>query len=166
MSLRYDSKMNMKYFFILVLALTFTATACAQPFEGRVIYQNAYKSRLPNISDAQFTEMMGAKQEYFIKGGNYKSVSNGTSFNWQLDINRDNKLYNKLVHSETILWDDGGKVKEPVLEVVHKKDVVEVLGYRCDELTLKSKNQTETYYFSSKLGVYASLYSKHLFGNW
>jgi len=143
-----------------------SATVCSQHFEGKIVYQNSYQSKLPSVSGEQFTELMGSRQEYFIKGGSYKSVSNGTYFAWQIYINKDNKLYNKLGHSETVLWYDGGKADDAVLEVAHNKDVIEILGYSCDELILKSKNRITTYYFSSKLGVDVSLYSKHLFGNW
>jgi len=45
--------------------------------------------------------MMGSTQEYLIKGGDYKSIANGTLVQWQLFINKDNKLYNKMSNSET-----------------------------------------------------------------
>ena len=33
--------------------------------------------------------MPGTTQEYYIKGGNYKSVTNGTLVQWQLYIEKD-----------------------------------------------------------------------------
>lgn len=156
----------MKFLFSIVLITLTVLTVCGQFFEGKIVYQHSFKSKLPNMSDTQLTSSMGSKQEYLIKGGNYKTVSNGTSFLGQIYMNKDNKLYNKFSHSETILWIDGGRVDDPVLEIAHNKDVTEILGYKCDELILESKSQTEKFYFNSKLGVDIDLYSKHLLGNW
>ena len=33
---------------------------------------------MPNVTDKQFTTMMGWTQEFFIKNGDYKSVANGS----------------------------------------------------------------------------------------
>jgi len=156
----------MKLLLTIALAFPFTAPANSQYFEGKVVYQNSYKSKRPNVTDAQFTSVMGSKQDYFIKGGNYKSVSNGTVSIWQIYINKDNKLYNKYTDSETIFWIDGGTKDEVILDIAHNRNVTDVLGYKCDELILKSKSQTEKYYFNSKFGVDIALYPKHLFGNW
>jgi hypothetical protein len=59
---------------------------------------------------------MGSSQNYIIKGGDYKSSANGTMFQWQLYINKDNKLYNKMSNSETILWNDAGAKPDEVLK--------------------------------------------------
>ncbi len=59
--------------------------------------------------------MMGATQNYFIKDGNYRSNTNGTVVQWQLYINRDNKLYSKVSTSEAVLWNDGAVNPDEVL---------------------------------------------------
>jgi hypothetical protein len=153
---------------ILTIALTIltVATVYGQTFEGKITYQNTYKSKLPNVTDQQFTSMMGSTQDYIIKGGNYKSSANGTMFLWQLYINSDNKLYSKMSNSETILWNDGAVNADSVLKVELNKGVTEILGYKCDELVLTCKSGLQKYYFNSKLGVDISFYSKHLYGNW
>ena len=151
---------------LFVILFIFTVTVCAQHFEGKIIYQNKYKSKIAAVSDEQLTGMMGSRQEYFIKGGNYKSVTDGTYLQWQIYVNRDNRLYNKFSNSDSILSNDGATAGEPVMEVLQRKDVTEILGYKCDELILKRKNQTSTYYFNQSMSVDATLYSKHLFGGW
>ncbi len=153
---------------ILTIALTIltVVTVNGQIFEGKITYQNIYKSKLPNVTDQQFTTMMGSIQDYIIKGGNYKSGSNGTLFLWQLYQNKDNKLYSKMSNSETILWNDGSVNTDSVLKVELNKQVTEILGYKCDELVLNCKSGVQKYYFNSKLGVDISLYIKHLYGNW
>lgn len=68
---------------ITFLLLTFFAiTSFGQTFEGKIVYKNSYKSKMPNMTDEQFTTMMGSTQEYFIKNGDYKSVANGSFFQW------------------------------------------------------------------------------------
>ena len=93
--------------------------------------------------------MMGTTQEYLIKDGNYKSSANGTFFQWQLYINKDNKLYNKMSNSPTIFWNDGSVNPDEVIKAEINQGVIEILGYQCDELILTCKSGIQKYYFSS-----------------
>ena len=153
---------------ILTIALTIltVATVFGQSFEGKITYQNSFKSKLPNMKDEQFNSMMGTKQEYYIKGGNYKSVTNGTFSQWQLYINKDNKLYNKMSNSETILWNDGSVNDDSIISSKVNKGVIEILGNKCDELVLTCKTGTHKYYFNSKLSIDTKLFANHIYGNW
>lgn len=150
--------------FLAVLAIS--VTALGQQFEGKITYQNTYKSKIPNLTDQQFSSMLGTVQEYFIKGGNYKSVMNGTFVQWQLYINADNKMYNKRSNSETIFWDDASKNDDSVISAEIKKNAMLVLGRKCDELILTCRSGISIYYFDSKLGVDTKLYKNHHYGNW
>jgi hypothetical protein len=156
----------MKNLLPLTLAIFTAAFVYGQNFEGKIVYRNTYKSHLPNVSDELFTSMMGSTQEYLIKGGNYLSRANGTVMQWQLYLNKDNKLYNKMSNSETVMWNDGSMNTDSVLKVEVNKSVTDILGYKCDEVILTCKSGIQKYYFSPKLGVDISLYSKHLYGNW
>jgi len=153
---------------LLVLLLIFFAipNLKAQSFEGKITSQNAIKSKLTNITDAQFSSMMGTRQEYFIKGGNYKSVTNGTMSPWQLYINKGNKLYNKMTSVETIYWIDATSNDDSVLEFKLEKGAMNILGYTCDRLVLTCKSGTQQYFFDSKLAVDPKLYQNHKYGNW
>jgi hypothetical protein len=156
----------MKKLLTLIFAILSVVTAFGQNFEGKITYQNTYKSKLPDLKDEQFSSMMGTTQQYYIKGGDYKSVSNGTFSQWQLYNNKDNKLYNKISNSEAILWNDGSVNDDSVLSFQINKGVTDILGYKCDELVLVCKSGTQKYYFNSKLGVDAKLFANHKFGNW
>lgn len=156
----------MKKILTIALAILTVATVFGQTFEGKITYHNSFKSKMPNMKDEQLNSMMGSEQEYYIKGGDYKSVSNGTFSQWQLYINKDNKLYAKMSNSETILWNDGSVNTDSVIKVQLNKGVTEILGYTCDELILTCKSGTQKYYFNSKLGVDSKLYSNHKYGNW
>ncbi|HEY5750416.1 MAG TPA: hypothetical protein VIU12_30345 [Chryseolinea sp.] len=156
----------MKIIKLLALLLTTFSLATAQNFEGKVIYKNDYKSKAPNMTSEQFNSMMGTNQVYFAKEGNYKSVMDGKLFQWQLYINRDNKLYSKMSNSPTIFWNDGAVNADEVIKSEIKKGVTSILGHPCDELVLTCKNGVEKYYFSSVLKVDAKLFVQHKFGNW
>jgi hypothetical protein len=151
-----------------MLFITFfvTLTLSAQTFEGHITYQNSFKSKLPNVTDEQWKSMMGARQDYFIKEGNYRSNTNGNLIQWQLYINSDNKLYNKLSTSEAVLWNDGAVNSDEVLESEVKENAVEILGYKCNELTLTCKSGVQKYYFAPSLKVESALFEKHKYGNW
>lgn len=138
----------------------------AQSFEGKVIYQCSYKSKVPNVTDEQFNTLMGATMEYYMKGGDYKINTNGTFFQWQLYLNKDNKLYNKMSNSPTIFWLDGALRADELVKTEANKGVLDILGNNCDEIVLTLKNGTEKYYFTTKYKVDAKLYENHKFGNW
>ncbi|WP_211289892.1 hypothetical protein [Hymenobacter chitinivorans] len=138
----------------------------AQNFEGRVLYANTYKSKLPNVTDQQWNDMMGTTQEYFVKGGSYKSVANGKLMQWQLFPGTDNKLYTKMGNAEAAIWNDATVNPDEVLKAEVKKNAATILGYQCDELTLTCKSGVQKYYFSSKLALDPKLYENHKLGNW
>ncbi len=151
---------------LTILMTVFSVTVFGQTFEGKITYQNTYTSKLPNVQDQQFNSMMGTTQDYIIKGGDYKSSSNGTLVQWQLYINKDNKLYNKMSNSETIFWNDGITNPDSIISVVINKGVTEILGYKCDEVILTCKSGVQKYYFNQKIAVDVSLFKNHLYGNW
>jgi hypothetical protein len=153
---------------LLVFALiTFsTLTVFGQNFEGKITYSNTYKNKNPQMTDQQWLSMMGGTQEYYIKGGNYKSVTNGTLMQWQLYVNSENKLYSKMSNSETVFWNDGLTNPDSLISVKLNKNVIKILGYECDELILTCKSGIQKYYFNSTLKVDVSLFENHKFGNW
>ena len=149
-----------------LLATLISICSFGQNFEGKIVYANSYKSKMPSVTDQQFTTMMGSTQDYFIKSGDYKSVANGSFFQWQLYVNKDNKLYSKMANSETLLWNDGSENKDEIIKTELNKGVTEILGFKCDELILTCKSGTQKYYFNSKLSVDTKLFINHKFGNW
>lgn len=155
----------MKKLITLTLAL-FAVAAMAQNFEGKINYTNSFKSKNPQMSNQQWEQMVGSKQEYFIKGGNYKSVTNGSMSQWQLYVNAENKVYTKMGGSETLLWNDASVNPDEVLKSEVKENAITILGYSCNELTLTCKSGVQKYYYAPKLAVDAKLFEKHKYGNW
>ncbi len=156
----------MKYFAGLLLTFFVTLTSYAQPFEGEIIYQNTYKSKISGLTDEKFTSLMGPTQDYFIKGDKYKSVTNGTLLQWQIYVPSENKMYTKMSNNEAALWADAGINPDSVISETLNKNAMDILGYKCDELVLNCKSGTQKYYFNSKLGIDSKLFTKHIFGNW
>ena len=54
---------------ILCLLLLLSASAVAQYFEGKIVYHNVYRSKLPNVADEQLTDILGSSHDYLIKEG-------------------------------------------------------------------------------------------------
>src|SRR5882757_436883 len=96
----------MKVFGFLLLMGFIPMSLSAQNFEGEIIYQNAYQSKIAGLTDEKFMALMGTEQDYFIKGASYKSVINGTLAQWQLYVPGENKLYTKMSNSDTAFWDN------------------------------------------------------------
>jgi hypothetical protein len=156
----------MKKIGTLVAVTIFTLTAIAQNFEGKVVFQLSYKSKIPNITSAQLGSMLGTTQEYYIRNGEYKSIFNGTYCQWQLYVNRDNKLYSKMSNADTLLWNDGSINTDEIIKAEINKNATEIAGYACDELILTCKSGVQKYYFSAKLPVDTKLFVNHKYGNW
>jgi hypothetical protein len=151
---------------IKFLLLLISFSSFSQNFEGEIVYSNTYTSKTPQLRDEQWSLMLGNTQNYLIKGGDYKSITNGKLMQWQLYINKDNKLYNKMANSETVYWNDGSVQGDEIINAEINKNVAEILGYKCDEIILTCKSGIQKYYYNSKLAVDTKLFVNHKFGNW
>ena len=156
----------MKVFGFLFMMGFVSLMLSAQNFEGEIIYQNVYQSKMAGLTDEKFTAFMGTEQDYFIKGARYKSVVNGTLAQWQLYVPEENKLYTKMSNSDSAFWDDAATNPDSVISFSINKAVIKILGYTCDELILNCKSGTQKYYFNTGLGIDPAKYVKHKYGNW
>lgn len=156
----------MKNKLLIIAYFLISTNTFAQNFEGKISYKNIYKSKVPNIADQQWTSMLGSSQEYFIKNENYKSVGNGTLAQWQLYINSENKLYSKMSNSESAIWNDASVQGDEILKVEINKNILEILGQKCDEIIFTCKSGIQKYYYSSEQHIDAKQFENHKFGNW
>jgi hypothetical protein len=120
---------------------------------------------MPNVTNEMFTQMMGTSSEYQVKNGNYRTNWNGTFLIWQIYIQKDNKLYSKFSNSPSIFWNDCAENKDEVLNSELNKNVLDILGHKCDELVLTCKSGVQKYYFSSKLKMDPKQFENHKFAN-
>ena len=151
---------------IKFLLLLISFTSFSQNFEGEIIYSNTYTSKNLQLKDEQWSLMLGNTQNYLVKGGDYKSIANGKLMQWQLYINKDNKLYNKMANSDIVYWNDASIQGDEVIKIEINKNVVEILGYKCDEIVLTCKSGVQKYYFNSKISIDPKVFINHKFGNW
>jgi hypothetical protein len=156
----------MQSFSIAVVLLLASLCSYSQSFEGRITYSNIYQSKIPNVSDEQLSQMMGSKQDFYIKGGKYKSIVNGTSLEFLLYLPESNKLYTKMPESDVLLWGDASKNNDEIISTVTNKNADTVLGFICDEVILKCKSGVQKYYFNSQFSVDAKVYALHKAANW
>ena len=156
----------MKKIFITTLLFALQFCANCQSFEGKIVYKCNYKSKLPNVSDTQFTQLMGNTQEYFIANGNYKSIANGTFFQSQTYLLSENKLFSKMANSMDYLWNDCAVNTDVITKFVINKSVTKILGYNCDELILYCTSGVQKYYYNSKFAIDVKVFVTHKYGNW
>lgn len=158
----------MKKIFTLSAAIVlFSICAAAQTFEGKIVYQNKFRSKIPNVTDEMLSAMMGNKQEFFVKGGDYKSVTNGQMVQWQMYLNKDNKLYTKTAMGPVIYWNDANENADEIIKTELNKGVLEVAGYKCDELVLTTKSGVQKFYFNENVAIVnPEFFKNHKFGNW
>lgn len=149
-----------------ILFLFLSVASFSQNFKGEIVYSNTYKSKNPQVTDEQWNLMLGTTQRYLTQDGNYKSITNGKLLQWQLYVNKDNKLYNKMSNSEIIYWNDGGLQADEIINVEVNKSVEKVLNLLCDEVILVCKSGVQKYYFNSSLYVEPETFVNHKFGNW
>lgn len=156
----------MKRILITLTLLLAGLITYAQSFEGYIIYKNSYKSKTPNLTDSLMTVMMGDIQKWYTKGGEYKTELNGTFMQWQIYNKAENKLYTKIYTSNDALFNYADVNTDEIISAQLNKGVIEILGYKCDELILTCKSGIQKYYFSSKLALDSKLFEKHKYGNW
>lgn len=151
---------------LILLLLLCPIIGFAQSFEGIITYSNSYKSKSPDLKDEQLNSMMGTTQEYYIKGGDDKSVINGSFVKMQLYKNDENRIYTLTAKSDSLYWVDCGINKDIATKYEIEKSKDTIMGVICDVLivyTLKSKTY---FYYNDKYGVNPELFTKHQYDNW
>ena len=141
----------MRIIIFIAIYILSISTSLGQNFEGKIIYSNTCISNFPQITSESLSSLTGSKQEFIIKEGNYKSITNGTFFDWQLYINKSGKFYTKVTSSETTYCIDDKKQhkEDEVISLKLNKNVTKILDYDCDELIVEYNRKVEKYYFNS-----------------
>jgi hypothetical protein len=152
---------------MLVFLLTILSFGARnQNFEGKMVFRIMVKSKIPGLPDERLNNMLGSSQDYFIKGGRYKTLSNSQMIAMQVYDPTTNKLYNKRPNSDTLYWMDAGKNDDEVTAFEIKKNAETILGNPCDALILTTKTGTTIYYYNDKYRLDKTKFEAHKFGNW
>ena len=156
----------LKFIIIITVIVTFSlGNAFAKEFEGIVEYRN---SVLDENGEAQSTleKKVGSKRMYYIKGGNYKSVSNGALFKYQIYLFDENKIYTKKIGTDKYDIVDAADNEFPVLDYSISFNQETILGFKCDLITILTENGVYKYYYSRAHKINPDNYIKHNNGNW
>jgi hypothetical protein len=151
---------------LIICTVSILPALYGQGFEGKIVYLNQYSSKMADVTTRLMETMLGTQQQYFIRDGDYKSVSNGSFVHWQLYLNSENRLYNKTAGTNDVAWTDGTKNDDTILRAAITPKAMTVLGYDCDELLLTCSSGTQRYYFNSSIAVNPALFVNHQYGNW
>ena len=149
-------------FFILISIIL---TPCfGQQFEGKIIYQNSYKSKSETPSE-YLNQLFGKTHTYQIKNGNYKLESDGKLLQWQIYIMQEDKLFSKLAASKKVGIKDLSKEFDKVKNVKVKRQFTVILNHTCDEFIVRCKNSTQKYYMDSSLTVSPEVFKTSTFNH-
>ena len=147
-------------FFILISIIL---TPCfGQQFEGKIIYQNSYKSKSETSSE-YLSQLFGSTHTYQIKDGNYKLESDGKLLQWQIYLMQEDKLFTKLAAGEKLGIKDLSKEFDVVKNVKVNRKSTEILNQTCDEFIVRCKNSTQKYYIDSSLNVSPEIFKTSTF---
>lgn len=150
----------------LLFFLTFSVYSQEYNFEGKLVYKINYESKSSRVSSSQLNNLMGTKQLYSIKEGNYKSVFNGIFLKFQIYRNDENRNYSLTAKSDTLYYEDYSKNKDKALSYEIKKHQDTIMGVPCDLIIVKAEKSKTSYYFNSSYKVNPELFKGHNYGNW
>ena len=151
---------------ILLVAVLSSYFLQSQDFEGMLVYSVNYESKSSDVTSDQLNSLMGTKQWYAIKGGNYKSVFNGNFIKLQIYRSDENRNYSLTAKSDILYYEDYSENKDKALSYEIKKNQDTIMGVPCDLIIVKAEKSKTSYYFNSSYKVNPELFKGHNYGNW
>jgi len=151
---------------ILLVVLLNSCFLQSQDFEGMIVYSVNYDSKSTDVTSDQLNSLMGTKQWYAIKGGNYKSVFNGNFIKLQIYRSDENRNYSLTAKSDILYYEDYSENKDKALSYEIKKNQDTIMGVPCDLIIVKAEKSKTSYYFNSSYKVNPELFKRHNYGNW
>ena len=151
--------------FFLILVNSFSQKKVS--FEGIIMYENNFKSKIDSISNTQFENAFGKKTKYLLdKNGNYINLFKGAYITIQLFKKNKNTLYTLLTGKDTIYYNKVNKKGGGISNVKRTKNKERVLDKNCDEVTFKTATSKYKYYYNTDYFVDPKLFTTHYLGNW
>lgn len=156
-----------KKLFVLLISIIQLNLVAAQnkDFVGRILYKNTFFTPDGVNRTKEIAVALGAEQDYYISGANYKSICNGMRLTMQLYNGKTNKYYIVLPDKTATVF-DGSTVSDSVLSVTHGKTDTLILGRKCKSVVINTVQSMTTYYYDPSVKVNKDDYKKHEFGNW
>ena len=152
----------MKKAYHLIFFLFLFSDLFGQTFEGCIRYKMSCVTNMKDVSTDQICMGIPAYLDYYIKGGNYKFIANDSSLlNWMVYNNDENRTYSKFASSDTVFWKDPNIDTDSIRTFKINKKVIEILGYKCDEIIFTCQHSIHKFYFNSDISVDKSLFINH-----
>ena len=135
-------------------------------FEGEIDYDVSYESHQNGLSIAQLELMYGVKEQFFISGGRYKTMTDGQVIEMQLYDPGLNRVYTKLAESDTLIFFEGAINRDSIRDFSIQPNADTVLGHSCQSVTFKSLSGTSTFFYSEDFPLDAGKFRAQQFANW
>lgn len=135
-------------------------------FEGKIIYtMSEWEAHGPDSAKWELFRVGFSNDSMicYIDEGRFFSILNGTHYEYQYLDPHTNKGYIKIQKRDTLLLADGAKSlpgESPLLDVSQELNTDTILGYVCNKLILKFKNETRTYFYSPELSTNPEWYKQ------
>lgn len=155
----------MKQVFFL-LSISFNSFLYAQYFEGKIVYNQVYQSRNPEISAEMLSDFVGDKHEYFISGAKYASLVNGAVRSNSFYNSRDGRIYKFYPNGDSLVISEASQQIPSLVDAYLIDDREKVLSWDCNAIRIKTSLSEITYFYSSKHKINSELFKDHKYGNW
>jgi hypothetical protein len=157
----------MKKIILIITLITSTYCLNGQSFTGLITYEQNFKSKEPQeVSDEMLKMYMGQTHEYFIKGGNYLTKTNGLGFNRQLYLLDSLKMFMYNSNSDTVFQHSIQKDTSEFISYEFFDTDKEILGFKVKGLKFTTSQAVTTYYYSEQLRLDWEKFSQHKFSHW
>jgi hypothetical protein len=134
---------------VLLFACNLTPAKSDYPyFEGKISYEYDFIIRDTTRKTQFFKTLYPTKSVLTFKDGNSIEEYEGGESIYDLYIVNQNKLYTRRNQSDTLYWFDCGNPGEEILSMKVHSNNENILGIKCDELSITYKNKTVTYWYN------------------
>jgi hypothetical protein len=148
--------------FLLFLICCNNKTSTPKYFEGKVVYQNSARSKDSNIKSEDIIRLSGNFSSFYFKNGNYKQLYDAQGLKEELYIQKSNTLYLSSNNTDTFSKHEASIPGDTIEQYILNKNKETILGISCDELIVRDKKKTMTYYFNSdSLKINPEWFSKY-----
>ncbi|GAB4127641.1 MAG: hypothetical protein OHK0045_19320 [Raineya sp.] len=163
----------MKKLFVLLSTIFSVHVAIAQYFEGYVKYVHQLEITDTTLAknDVFLSYNFGSSSILYIKGTDFRWTFSGCQMESQTYLASSNLLYEKYPKNDTLYTHSAGVENEVIIKDEIKESKVNVLGYKCQLLTVKSKFPKDNairgrmYYFAKKYPLHPNFFKKFKMNN-
>ena len=137
----------------------------SEQFEGKIVYDMIMKDNTGEVGDDMMSSFMGNELTYYLKGNQYKTVTNGLFKITQVYTGGDT-LYNIIQGTDMLFWIDVTKNPYELIEYNFKKNAKKINGKKCNLITIKTSKDYTEYYYDSDLKLSYENFKNHKYGFW